>query len=199
MKKYQELFLEKFNFKPKVILDFPDLRQISNFDCGVTCLQQILIYYGIEKREDELIKLLDSKRTSIIEHGTKLSKIKEVTEYYGLECEILKNSSIKKLKQLIDEGIPAILLLQAWRDFSVDNLDWEEDYSDGHYVVGIGYNDNCIFFEDPSAVVRTYLTYEELDKRWHDVDDDNKTKNSHVMIVIRGEKKFNSEEIIHMD
>lgn len=197
MKNYNQFLLE--NLKPKTKLDFPELRQVFNYDCGVTCLQQVLIYYGIEKREDELISLLDSKKTDIIEHGTKLSKMIDVAKYYGLEAELLRNSSIKKIKQLIDDGVPPIILLQAWRDFSVNNLKWEKDYKDGHYVVAIGYNDNCIFFEDPSSVTRTYLTYEELERRWHDVDDNNKTKNSHVMVVIRGEKKFNSEEIIHMD
>ena len=187
------------SLKPTVELDFPDLRQEFNYDCGVTCFQQVLIYYGIEKREDELIKLLSTEKTSIIEHGTKLSKMIEVAKYYGLEAEILRNSSIKKIKELLDEKIPSILLLQAWRDYSVDNLDWEKDYHDGHFVVAVGYNDTRIFFEDPSSVVRTYLTYEELEKRWHDVDDNNKTKNHHVAVVIRGEKKYKGDDIVHMD
>jgi len=190
---------EQFKNKPKVILDFVELRQIYNFDCGVTALQQVLIYYGIEKREDELINLLGTKKTSIIEHGTKLSKMKEVAELYGLEAEILRNTTIKNITNLIDEGIPSILLLQAWRDYSKDNLDWNTDYNDGHYVVAIGYNDTCLFFEDPSSVVRTYLTFEELETRWHDVDDNNKTKNHHVAVVIKGNKQFKSNLIIHMD
>lgn len=200
MKNYKEYLLEQENkLRPKVKLDFPDLRQFSNFDCGVTSLQQVLIYYGIEKREDELISLLSTKRTDIIEHGTKLTKMVEVAKYYGLEAEILKNTNIEKIKELIDDGIPPILLIQAWRDFSVKNLNWEKDYSDGHYVVGIGYNDTCLFFEDPSSVTRTYLSFDEFEKRWHDEDDDNKTKISHVAVVIKGEKKFNSSTIIHMD
>lgn len=199
MRKYQEFILEQNKLKPKVKLDFPELRQVFNYDCGVTCLQQVLIYYGIDKREDELIALLSTEKTNIIEHGTKLSKMKEVAKYYGLECDILKNTTIKKICNLIDNQIPSILLLQAWRDFSVDNLDWTKDYSDGHYVVAIGYNDTCLFFEDPSSVTRTYLTFTELEKRWHDVDDDNKTKISNVAVVIKGEKKYDSEEIVHMD
>ena len=197
MKTYDSFLLE--NLTPSVKLDFPDLRQTYNFDCGVTVLQQVLIYYGIEKREDELIELLNTKKTNIIDHGTKLSKMIDIAEYYGLEAKILKNTSIKKIKELIDDDIPPILLLQAWRNYSKDNLDWKKDFNDGHYVVAVGYNDNCIFFEDPSSVVRTYLTYKELEDRWHDMDDDNKTKNYRVAIVIRGKKNFNSKEIIHMD
>lgn len=190
---------EQFKNKPKVILDFVELRQTYNFDCGVTALQQVLIYYGIEKREDELIKMLDTKKTSIEEHGTKMTKMVEVAKYYGLDAEILKNININKIKELIDKKIPPIILMQAWRDYSADNLNWEKDYKDGHYVVAIGYNDTCLFFEDPSSVVRTYLTFEEFEKRWHDVDDNNKTKISHAAVIIRGEVKFKSDEIIHMD
>ena len=197
MKNYKSFLLEKL--VPKIKLDFPELRQIYNYDCGVTAIQQVLIYYGIEKREDELIKLLDTKKTTIIEHGTKLSKMIEVFKYFALEAEIIRNSTLNEIKKLIDNGIPPIILMQAWRDYSVDNLDWEKDYSDGHYVVAIGYNDNCIFFEDPASVTRTYLSFDEFEKRWHDVDDNNKTKNSHVAIVVKGEKKYNSKLIVHMD
>jgi predicted double-glycine peptidase len=200
MKNYKNFLLEKENkLKPKVLIDFVDLRQIYNFDCGVTALQQVLIYYGIEKREDELIKMLDTKKTSIEEHGTKMSKMVEVARYFGLDAEILKNINIEKIKKLIDEKIPPIILMQAWRDYSTDNLNWEKDYKDGHYVVAIGYNDTCLFFEDPSSIVRTYLTFEEFEKRWHDMNDDNKTKVNHAAVVITGEIKFKSDEIIHMD
>lgn len=197
MKKYLK-FLESL-LTPKVKLDFPELRQSTNFSCGVTALQQVLIYYGIEKREDELLHMLDTKKTDEIEHGTKMSKIVEVAEYFGLEAEILKNSTIKDIKKLIDQGIPPILLIQAWRDYSVDNFDWKKDYKDGHYVVGVGYNDTCLFFEDPSSVNRTYLSFEEFETRWHDASDDNIHKYKHYAIVIKGEKKFSSKNIIHMD
>lgn len=200
MKKYKEFLFEQENkLKPIVKLDFPELRQVTSYDCGVTSLQQVLIYYGIEKREDELIELLDTKKTSIIEYGTKLSKMIEVAKYFGLDAEKLENTNIKKIKSFIDEGVPPILLLQAWRDYSKGDLDWNKDFKDGHYVVAVGYNDTCIFFEDPSSVVRTYLTYEELDSRWHDVEDNNKTKNYNVAIIIKGKKKYKSSEIVHMD
>jgi len=200
MKNYKNFLLEQENkLKPKIKLDFPELRQVYNFDCGVTALQQVLIYYGIEKREDELIKLLSTKKTSVVEHGTKLTKMIEVANLYGLDAEILKNTNIKKIKDLIDKGIPPIILLQAWRDYSTDNLNWEKDYKDGHYVVCVGYNDYCFFFEDPSSVVRTYLTFEEFETRWHDVDDNNNKKLNNVAVVIKGEKKYNSKDIVHMD
>jgi hypothetical protein len=42
-------------------------------------------------------------------------------------------------------------------------------------VVAIGWDDGGIYFEDPSIVeARGYLTYAEVDDRWHDVDKYNK-------------------------
>jgi len=38
------------------ILDFPELRQTFNYDCGAKALQSVLAYYGIDIREEEIIK-----------------------------------------------------------------------------------------------------------------------------------------------
>lgn len=184
--------------KSDVMLEFPELRQVYNYDCGASAFQQVLVYYGIEKREDELIKQLQTTKTEYIEHGTKLYKMKSVAEYYGLETEVKNGVSIEEVVQMINKKIPVILLIQAWRDFS-DDVDWKNDFNDGHYVVAIGYNDNCIIFEDPSSFTRTYLSKEELKERWHDLGDDEKTHVHHTAVIIYGTPKFKPNEIVHMD
>lgn len=197
---YKKFLLEKSNkLKPDVLLDFPEFRQTFNFDCGITSIQQVLIYYGMEKNEDELIEMLGGKKKEVMKNGLPLSEMRQIFEYFGLEIEIKKNTSISELKEIIKDGIPPILMIQAWRNKDLDNLNWSKDYKDSHFVIAIGYNDNCIFFEDPASVNRTFLTYEELEDRWHDLADDNKTKISKVAIIVKGEKKYSSKNIIHMD
>ncbi len=39
-----------------VLLDFPELRQAYDYDCGATALEAILAYYGIEVREELILK-----------------------------------------------------------------------------------------------------------------------------------------------
>jgi hypothetical protein len=156
------------------------------------------LYYGIKKKEAEILQELTITKKDLIEHGTKLWKMKELSEYYGLKADVIKNITIEDVKDNIDRGIPSILLIQAWREYP-DNQDWRTDYDDGHYAVAIGYNDTCVFFADPAEYSRTYLTYEELEDRWHDLDDDNKTKVSYLAVIITGEKKYDSKDIMHME
>lgn len=87
--------------------------------------------------------------------------------------------------------------MQAWTE--KENINWEKDWIDGHYVVAIGFTKDKILFEDPSSFERTFLKYDELNERWHDVGTDGK-KYVHHGIAIYGKKpQFNRDEVVHMD
>jgi hypothetical protein len=62
----------------------------------------------------------------------------------------------------------------------------------------IGYDDKKLIFEDPSAFIRTYLTFKEFLKRWHDLDVDGKKYINHGIAIFRKKPKFKSKEIIKM-
>lgn len=132
-----------------IIKNFPNLRQAHDFDCGATALQAVLAYYGIDERAGKIMKQVGTTET-----GTPIEKIKETAKKYGLKTEMAE-MKIEDVKKYLGKKIPVILLLQA--------------YGDGHYVVAIGCDKNKIYFEDPESIYRTFLTYEELEKRWHDV------------------------------
>jgi uncharacterized protein len=180
------------------MLDFPELRQTYNFDCGVTCLQEIMCYYGIEERESFILDDLKALDPKLLKNGVKLTTVKKYAEKNGLKAEIKEGLNPKDLIALIDKKIPVIVLLQAWRDEkSPDN--WIHDFIDGHYVVAIGYTKNKIIFEDPSSFTRTYLSFRELSERWHDCADDDEKKHIYgVGVIIKGKPKFRSNEINHM-
>jgi predicted double-glycine peptidase len=182
----------------KYIIDFPELRQISSFDCGVSALQSILIYYGFDEREDRLMKKLSPKTTDIENNGVLIKDIIRVAKTYGLQVELKRGLKAEDLIPYIKKDIPVMILVQAWRD-DKSPKSWIKDYKDGHWVDAIGYSINKIIFEDPSAVNRTFLTFNELNDRWHGVDDDNKPDEVSVAIIIKGKKKFKAGTIIHMD
>jgi predicted double-glycine peptidase len=188
------------NFNEPVIkiLDFPELRQTYNYDCGITCLEQILCYYGIEERESFIMEYLNKRYSDIPENGIKLIAIKKYAEKYKLKAEIKEGMKPLDLISFIDKKIPVIVLLQAWRDEKSPKK-WIDDYLDGHYVVAIGYTKNTILFEDPSSFTRTFLSFKELSERWHDIADDNVTHISGAAVIITGKPKFISNEICHMD
>lgn len=77
-------------------------------------------------------------------------------------------------------------------------MDWKNDWDDGHYVVAVGFTKKRILFEDPSSFFLTYLTYDQLKERWHDVSK-NKKRYYNFGIAVIGKNKFNANKIIHMD
>lgn len=173
------------------ILNLPQLRQTFNYDCGAKALQSVLVYYGFEIREDHIIKKAGTHKW-----GTPIKGIKKVIKEYGLKCTA-KEMTIDHLKRYIDKNIPVILVLQAWRNKK--KIGWEKDWIDGHYVVAIGYEKDKILFQDPSSFEHTYLKYDELNKRWHDVDTKRK-KYYHYGIAVYGKTpKYKPTKLVHMD
>jgi len=53
-----------------MMLDFPRLRQVHKYDCGAIVTQAIFEYYGIDVREDRIIKMEKTKK-----RGTPIGKI----------------------------------------------------------------------------------------------------------------------------
>lgn len=78
-------------------------------------------------------------------------------------------------------------------------INWEKELNYGHYAVAIGFTKDKIIFQDPSSFKRTYLLYEELSKRWHDVDTSGKRYFNHGIAIFGKKSKFNRDEIVHMD
>ena len=171
------------------ILMFPELRQTYNYDCGANAIQSILGYYGIDTRESKIMKIAGTTKA-----GTTIKGIIKTLKKFGLKTKA-GEMTISQIKKYIDKKIPVILVLQAW--FKKKKPDWEKDWKDGHYVVAIGYDKNKFYFEDPSSELRTYLTYDELDKRWHEKV--NKKIYIHFGISAYGKKpSYSLKKNIHM-
>ncbi len=177
----------------KKLMDFAELRQISNYDCGACALQAVLAYYGFDTNEQEIMRLTKTRKI-----GTSIKHIEMVLKKFGLKYKA-KKMDIKQIKHNINKKIPTIIPLQAWKH-NVKN--WKREWYSGHYVIAIGYDKNNIFFEDPGCVARTYLTYKELLERWHDLDISKKQKNKLINygISVYGKKPvFSSKKAVHLD
>lgn len=178
--------------KVKLIENFPEFRQVFNYDCGAAAMEAILMYYGFDVPEKKIIKIAETNK-----HGTRVSGLLKVAKKFGLKYKSC-TLDIDDLKKNIDEGKPTILALQAW--LKKDVKDWSKHWADGHYVVAIGYDANKFYFEDPSATIRTYLTFKELEERWHDLDAMTNKKFYHLGITFYGKKpKYKLNEAVHMD
>lgn len=178
--------------KVRLIENFPEFRQVYNYDCGAAAMEALLLYYGYDVPEKKIMKMAGTNR-----HGTRVNGLLKVAKQFGLKYKV-GTLDIEDLKKSIDEGKPTILALQAW--LKVDVTDWSKHWADGHYVIAIGYDNKRFYFEDPSAAIRTYLTFKELEERWHDIDAKTNKKFYHLGITFYGRKpKYKLNEAIHMD
>lgn len=170
------------------LLDFPSLRQSRVYSCGAAVVQAMLMYYGDDKRENELVEDLNTNRK-----GTWIKNIVKFFKNRGFKIKHGEEYSIDDIKKFIDKKIPVIIALQAWPEKEKKN--WEKGYSNGHYVTVIGYTDRGMIFSDPSSIYRTFLTYKDLNKRWHDIEEDKKVE--HYAIIPHGKSpKYNKNKII---
>jgi ABC-type bacteriocin/lantibiotic exporter with double-glycine peptidase domain len=144
----------------------PDLRQIDDYDCGVSSAQAILAYYGFDFRENQLLDFLDVSK----ENGTTVESLLRLYKKVGLQVVARNGLTIDNLKVCIDKGYPVQLLVQAWAEDPL-TVDWTKE-ENGHYVVAVGYTGDTIVFEDPSTFGRAILTREALMERWHCRDDE---------------------------
>jgi len=140
-------------------LEFPESKQAYYYDCGANALQSVLIYYGAVVREEKIVKLAGTKKK-----GTPVAGMKAAAKKCDLDYKAGK-MTVNEIKKYLDKKIPVILLIQAWP--CKKNTDWKNDWTDGHYVVAIGYDSTKLYFEDPWTDYRTFLAYEEFIKRWH--------------------------------
>ena len=146
-------------------IDMPNDRQFSYWDCGDAVVVTALAMFGIEPNPEALITDLGST----VDWGTEPESIKSVLESYGLTVE-LKQMTVEDIKEYIDNETPVILDIQAWHFEDGREYDYTNEWNDGHYVTVYGYTDSSILLKDPSSLTNRELTFEELQKRWHDVD-----------------------------
>ena len=57
-------------------------RQTFDYDCGAKALQTVMAYYGVEVREDELMKALGTGR-----EGTPVSAMVAVAQHHSFEVK----------------------------------------------------------------------------------------------------------------
>ncbi len=172
------------------LLKLPQLKQIYEYDCGATVLQSVLGYFGIEVKPHKIRKHAGTNKDGTLIVGITVTLAKHGLKYTS------KQMTVREVTHFLDTGIPVILLLQAWT--TKKNVNWETDWSDGHYVAAIGYDKKKMIFADPWSFTHTYLTFDELKKRWHDKDPRGK-KHINWGIAVYGKDPSINKKLIHMD
>lgn len=172
------------------MLDFPELRQSYEYDCGAKALQSVLAYYGVYVREELILKQAKSNERD----GTSIDGLCRVVTQHKLQYAS-HSMTLAECQKYIDQKIPIIILLQAW---SYEKTTYTTSNDNGHWVVLIGHDSENVYFEDPYSFYRTYLTHAEFEDRWHG-QEDGKTISHHGITVFGKEPSFDPRRIIHMN
>lgn len=149
-----------------IMVDLPDVRQPDDYSCGAGILMSIACFYGVGPMEIEDFK--KALGTNPI-YGTYHRDIARYANELGLNAEVTWDMSKRRLQSLLRHRVPVILSIQAWAEDEAVYLDPDHN-KDGHYVGAIGYDrgDN-FYFMDPSITARRgFLSWPELDRRWHE-------------------------------
>ncbi len=121
--------------------------------CGPASLEIVLRYYGKNKDQNELKKLLGSN----ILMGTSNNKMIEISRNLGFESQLKTNSSVKEIKELISQKIPPI-------------IGWITPEGASHYSVVQGIDEKNIFIVDPELNKIRKFRINDFSKRWLDVN-----------------------------
>jgi len=144
------------------LIDVPDIRQLSDYDCGPAAVLSVARYFGVDGgiTEPDLIAALATSRTT----GTPARNMVDWLTAKGLVATSAVGLDVEDLRRFFLSDHPAICEIQAY------GTPQEEDAGDsGHYVVVIGVGLGQVFFQDPSAG-RQMVTEAEWLAAWHSVN-----------------------------
>jgi predicted double-glycine peptidase len=164
----------------------PDILQYDDYDCGIACVQVVLAYYGIDTIESKLLKKMKPDKN----YGASFQQMATYLKNSGFKVK-LGVLTLKELKSQIRKKKPVIILIQA---YAKGNVNYENTYEHGHYVIPNGYDSKNIYFEDPAFFGKAYLPMKIFLKRWH--GDDEERLMYYGMIIETKKKPFNFKKRI---
>jgi predicted double-glycine peptidase len=175
------------------LISVPLAYQCFDYTCGVGALQSVLYYYGKELRHEVLAKALQPDEVN----GTRYKRMLEFSRSLGFRVDVLTQMTLCDLKKFIDGRKPVIVLIQAWPDSPVK---WAETWTEGHYSVAVGYDEENLYFMDPSTLGHyTFIPAQEFLDRWHDTDGDEKLTHFGMVITKEGPIIYNPDMIRPMN
>jgi predicted double-glycine peptidase len=156
-------------YQPSAIkIALPEVQQPDEYSCGVASLMAILAYYGTGPEDyDDLKKQIGTTQKS----GTDYHRMLRFAKEQGLRADVMHHMTLGQLEACLLEGKPVVCAIQAYAENTParQRADVYKREDNGHYLVAIGYDDDNIYFMDPSLTGRRgFLPKAEFQARWHD-------------------------------
>jgi uncharacterized protein YvpB len=142
-------------------------KQIHEGSCGPNIMKHILLNkYGLNIPERNLINISGCSQ----EYGTSVEGMMNIAENFNLNYSLKYNSSISDLIYSINKDNPVVILVQEGLNDNFKN--WGKIWDKGHYIGINGFDkqEEKIFYYDPLYCKIKTISYENLNKKWHDKD-----------------------------
>jgi len=135
------------------VLDVPFFLQ-TDYACGPTALAEVYNFWGINIAPELIVKDFDITRHK----GTLTIDLLIHAKRYGFQATS-ETGTVDKLKKLIDNGIPVIVLLDLGWSFVQKN----------HFVTVVGYGRKGFYLHDGKKKNRLF-PYKEFENKWKRAD-----------------------------
>lgn len=174
---------------PPAAIRLPVVKQTTDFSCGAAATLSLLRYW----RRDRYASIDETALHAALEtteaRGTEPEPIARfLREAAGLEAVYRHGDvTLEQLVCAVDARHPPLVDLQAWNETP---RPYREVWDAGHYVVMIGYDDEHLFFMDPSVLTPgeyAFLPRAELEERWHDLSGEEDVRLERMAIFVRGD------------
>jgi predicted double-glycine peptidase len=176
---------------PKNLVIVPLVQQKQDFSCGAAATLLLMHYWCVDvyeaATESDLYEPLRTTRA----RGTEPEPMVDLFRRSGLQAEYRTGSvQVEDLERAVIACEPPIVDLQAWSDHAAP---WRQTWDAGHYVVMVGYDEERLYFADPSRATPggyAFLLRSELDDRWHDLSGDHDAPLERMSIFVRGARRW---------
>ena len=172
---------------PVNLVPVPVVTQRSNFSCGPAATLALLRYWRPDAYGAVEEAALYAPLETTDARGTEPEPIAELLRKSGLEAKYRHGDvTVNDLERAVDAREPPIVDLQAWTDHPIP---YRDTWDAGHYVVMVGYDDERLFFADPSTMSPhgyVFLPRAELEERWHDLAGLSDDRVERMAIFVRG-------------
>lgn len=131
----------------------PHKEQVTDYDCGPTCIEMLFDFYGISYDRDKLENLCDASPG----RGTDNENLVHAVESFGVQSVVKENASLEDIIETIKSGHPVL----------VNYFNCKSGVGHFGVVKGIDMEQKAFLLADPKNGDDYPLTFGHFQGHWH--------------------------------